>query len=387
MGFTFTDYVRAGFGPGVTAAQVAALNTQYGVQTVDSDTFADGTSVYTLRVPAGGSYTTLEVANAYYLDSLTDWAVPDAYADFFLQSEPSFSLAAPSHGPVVAITVFSGMTIDDPLYPDQWHLNNTGQSGITPDIDIDADLAWGITTGSDSVTAAIVDSGVQDHVDFEAGQRLANGWTAPALGGGDGSPVEGTPHGQQVAGLLAADFNAIGVRGTSDNTRILPITINDEVGFAPVSEIAEGIDIARERGAHLMNHSWGSEVPDFESDDIAAAFERAIEDGRGGKGIVMVAAAGNNGEEVGADFVAFPASLPGVIAVGGVTSENNRGPYSPIVAPAGDRRPDVFAPSSGGLLSVTTMTLGTYTSSFSKTSAASPQVAGIAASSSQLTPN
>jgi hypothetical protein len=107
-GFTITDYVRAGFGPGVTAAQVAALGAQYGVQTVDSDTFADGTSVYTLRVPSSSPLSTLDVANAYYINSLTEWAVPDAYVDFVLHTEPSFSLAAPVHGPVAAPTAYSG---------------------------------------------------------------------------------------------------------------------------------------------------------------------------------------------------------------------------------------------------------------------------------------
>ncbi len=378
MRFTITDYVRAGFGPGVTAAQVSGLNAQYGVQTVDSGTFADGSSVYTLGVPAGAAYSTLEVANAYYTDSLTEWAVPDAYADLSLQSEPSFSLAAPSLSPVMPSASFSGGSIDDPLYPNQWHLENTGQSGITPDVDIDADLAWGITTGSASVTAAIVDSGVEDHMDFEPGQRLANGWTAPALGGGDGSPRKGAVHGQNVAGLAAADFNTIGVRGVSEKTRILPIAIQSDV-FAPFREIAAAIDTARVRGADVMNHSWGTRFPGVYNDDVAAAFERALEDGRGGKGIVMVAAAGNNGETAGPDFIAFPALLPGVIAVGGVTSENNRGPYSPQVFPSGERRADVVAPSSGGLLFVTTITVDDgYTSNFSKTSAAAPQVAGIA---------
>jgi hypothetical protein len=51
----------------------------------------------------------------------------------------------------------------DPLYPQQWHLNNTGQSFGTPDADIDAPEAWQIYTGSSSVKLAIIDSGVENN--------------------------------------------------------------------------------------------------------------------------------------------------------------------------------------------------------------------------------
>src|SRR4051794_11076650 len=60
---------------------------------------------------------------------------------------------------------------NDPLFGSQWNLRNTGQliGGVngTADADIDAPEAWDVTTGSDSVTVAVVDSGVNvDHADI-----------------------------------------------------------------------------------------------------------------------------------------------------------------------------------------------------------------------------
>lgn len=55
----------------------------------------------------------------------------------------------------------STMSSGDTKYPEQWFLNNTGQSGGTPGADIDAPEAWQITTGSSSVKIGIIDTGVE----------------------------------------------------------------------------------------------------------------------------------------------------------------------------------------------------------------------------------
>ena len=62
-------------------------------------------------------------------------------------------------------------TQTDPLYPQQYYLNNTGQFGGTNNIDINAPEAWNITTGNTSVRVVVIDDGVEAHEDM-AGRLL-----------------------------------------------------------------------------------------------------------------------------------------------------------------------------------------------------------------------
>ncbi|MBU0712283.1 S8 family serine peptidase [bacterium] len=136
----------------------------------------------------------------------------------------------------------------DPTYTNQWHLNNTGQGGGTSGVDINAVPGWDVTTGSSSIIVAVVDGGVESHEDFHTVQ-LIPGYTART--GGDGSPAPGNTnwarHGQCVAGISAAAFNTFGVRGVTDNVKIMPIRIGD--AGASFSDIAAAIDTAWTRGA------------------------------------------------------------------------------------------------------------------------------------------
>jgi subtilisin family serine protease len=90
------------------------------------------------------------------------------------------------------------LTPNDPLYPLQWPLNNTGQmypeSGNynhppgTPGSDVNATQAWDITTGSHDVIVAVIDSGVDyTHRDLDD-----NMWVNEAeLNGTDGVDDDG----------------------------------------------------------------------------------------------------------------------------------------------------------------------------------------------------
>jgi subtilisin family serine protease len=63
-------------------------------------------------------------------------------------------------------------TPNDPQYPTEWDLNNTGQTGGTPDADIDAPEAWDTTTGSGRTTVAVIDTGI----DYNHPDLYANVW-------------------------------------------------------------------------------------------------------------------------------------------------------------------------------------------------------------------
>src|SRR5262249_11342585 len=86
-----------------------------------------------------------------------------------LQQDPRVKYAEPNG--VMSMAQFP----NDPTLSRDWGLVNTGQTGGTPDADIDADEAWDITTGSSDVVVAVIDSGV----DYTHPDLAANMWHNP----------------------------------------------------------------------------------------------------------------------------------------------------------------------------------------------------------------
>lgn len=127
---------------------------------------------------------------------------------------------------------------NDPLYPDQYYLNNTGQFGGTAGIDINAPEAWALSVGLSNVRVAVLDDGVEDHEDLAG--RVVQGFT-PLDPNGFGTPVDQSWHGQAVAGIIGATSNNnIGIAGIAQCTEIIPINIF--TGNEEVNDIADGIN-------------------------------------------------------------------------------------------------------------------------------------------------
>src|SRR5262245_939688 len=206
----------------------------------------------------------------------------------------------------------------------QWHLNNTGQQGGTPDADIDAFEAWDTTRGKDTVVIAIVDSGIdQDHPDL-AGKIVgnANFTTSPTV-----DDLWG--HGTHVAGIAAAvTDNATGVAGVCPDCKLLNVKVLDDTANGAWDWVANGIIYAADNGAQVINLSLGGLD---NSATVGAAVDYAW-----GKGAVVVAAAGNNGSSV--PF--YPAAFEKVIAVANTdrndlrhTSSNYGASWVDVAAP------------------------------------------------------
>ena len=113
---------------------------------------------------------------------------------------------------------------NDTYFSSQWALNNTGQGGGQPGVDIGAVDAWNITTGQSAVVVAVIDEGVDlGHEDLIS--RLVPGFDAVDADE-DPSPHSWDGHGTACAGVVAAaGNNAQGVAGVSWNSRIMPIRI------------------------------------------------------------------------------------------------------------------------------------------------------------------
>ncbi len=133
---------------------------------------------------------------------------------------------------------------NDTMFASQWNMNNTGQTGGTPDADIDAPEAWGITTGGltaqgDTIVVAVIDCGADlAHEDLNFWKNYLeipgngidddtngyvddfDGWNAQTQTGNIGS----CNHGTHVSGIIGAIGNNItGVAGVNWNVKIMPV--------------------------------------------------------------------------------------------------------------------------------------------------------------------
>ena len=247
---------------------------------------------------------------------------------------------------------------NDPDYAKQWNFQA-----------IDAPSVWQQTQG-EGVTVAVIDTGVTQVRDLERTELLPGyDFVRDRL---DASDDNG--HGTHVAGTIAQSTNnRYGVAGIVPRARIMPLKVLSAGGAGTVADIAEAVKFAADNGADAINMSLGGGGP-------SELFQEAIDYARA-KGVVIVAAAGNNG--VGR--VSYPARYEGVIGVAAIDAEGQKTPYSnygeeiDLAAPGGWIGGDLG--QAGGILQET-VGPGGEGSAFrylQGTSMAAPHVAGAAA--------
>jgi thermitase len=251
---------------------------------------------------------------------------------------PEVRYAEPNYVASIADTIPS-----DP----NWNL----QYGL---VNIRAPQGWDYSTGSAAVTIAILDSGVDlGHADLAS--KIVPGYD---FVNGDAIPQDDNGHGTHVAGIAAATGNNnIGVTGVSWGARIMPVKVLNAAGGGLFANVAAGIIWAADNGAQVINLSLGGSSP---STVLQDAVNYAY-----GKGVVLVAAAGNTGS----NFVLYPAHYPNVIAVGAVDSANNYAGFSNFGPEL-----DLVAPGT----SIYSTVIGGYGYK-SGTSMSAPYVSGLAA--------
>ncbi len=272
---------------------------------------------------------------------------------------------------------------NDARFGELWGLHNTGQTGGTPDADVDAPEAWNLETGRTNVIVAVIDTGVEyAHEDLaqalwrNPGEIPGNGLDDDGNGYVDdvfginavtdsGDPLDDHGHGTHCAGTLGArGNNGTGVAGVCWAVRIMALKSFDADGHGSDSDAIECIDFAVGMGARVISASWGG-------GEYGQALKDAIE-AAGASGVVFCAAAGNDGANN--DLLPhYPSSydLPGILSVMATDHRDMRASYSCY----GPVSVDLAAPGS----SILSCRLGGGYRLMSGTSMATPHVAGACA--------
>ena len=235
--------------------------------------------------------------------------------------------------------------------------NDTYWSRQWGPINIRAPKGWDLSTGASTVTLAVIDTGV-DLVHSDLATKIVSGYNFIDT---SKPPQDDNGHGTHVAGIAAAiTNNNYGVAGVSWGARIMPLKVLDSSGGGNFFDAANAITWAADHGAKVINMSFGSpNIDPTSSTYMVNAINYAYS-----KGLVMVAAAGNDGKNE--SF--YPAIYNHVISVGATDSTNTRASFSNY-----GPNLDLMAPGVN--------VYSTYLNGFaylSGTSMASPFVAGLA---------
>jgi len=226
--------------------------------------------------------------------------------------------------------------------------------------------AWDITRGA-GVRIAIIDTGIDaTHPDLLG--AVVGGADFSGLGTADGLTPVGPErrHGTMVASLAAGRGNAgvEGVIGSAPEAELLSVSMSFGGGsVSPDEQVASAVRFAVDNGADIISLSLTRNTRDWpESWDRAFSYAAAND-------VVVIAAAGNRGS--GTVAVGAPATMPGVLTVGGVDQDG----LASDTASSQGITIGVMAPSEG----LVGATPGGGYVSWSGTSGATPIVAGIVA--------
>jgi Subtilase family/Fervidolysin N-terminal prodomain len=280
---------------------------------------------------------------------------------------------------------------DDPSYGALWGLDNTGQAvnGLTgtPDADIDAPEAWSVSTGSQSMTVGVIDTGVDyTHPDLAAniwvnqgedcpgcrtdgvdndGNGYVDDWRGWDFKNDDNNPFDDHGHGTHIAGTIGAlGDNGAGVVGVSWTVKIMPLKFLGADGSGDAADAVRAVNYATLMGAKVTNNSWGG---DGFSQALADAIAQAD-----AHGSLFLAAAGNSftNTDVSPNYPSGY-DLPNVLAVAATDQRDARAWFSNY----GRRTVDLGAP---GVNILSTQPGASY-EYLDGTSMATPHVAGAAA--------
>ncbi|AKV67086.1 Alkaline phosphatase [Microcystis panniformis FACHB-1757] len=347
------------FKQGITSAEVAQFRSLFGAVSTQTIKLT-GSEIWNLS----GSLSVEKILAQYGSNPIFEYIEPD----YIL-----------TKGTITPKATFP----NDPSFNQLWGLHNTGQSGGTPDADIDAPEAWDIQTGNPNLVIGVIDTGV----DYNHPDLAGNIWTNPGEIANDGidndgngyvddirgwdfayndnNPSDVQGHGTHVAGTIAGKGNnGVGVTGVAWNAKIMPLKFLNDQGSGSTSNAILAINYATDKGVKLTNNSWGG-----------GGYSQALYDAinaAGQAGALFIAAAGNSSANADINPM-YPAAynLDNIVSVASTTRTDDLSWFSNY----GLNSVDLGAPGSD----IYSLAPGGGYATLSGTSMASPHVAGAAA--------
>ncbi len=252
---------------------------------------------------------------ALYRSAVQLWSVPagkELEIVAALNANPAVVYAEPNYRYHAFDT-----TPDDPHFSKQWAHTK-----------IQSPAAWDITTGSDAITIAIIDTGIDEgHPDLAS--KIVAGYDYVD---NDSNPHDLNGHGTHCAGIAAATTNnSTGIAGSSWGARIMPLRVLDAEGSGLSDDITDAITWAYTHGADVLSLSLGG--PSY-----SASMQNAINAAHAA-GSLVIAAMGNDRTE--GNPTAYPAACGNVMAVAATGPTDTYAYYSQygghcdIAAPGG----------------------------------------------------
>ncbi|MEG2679680.1 MAG: S8 family serine peptidase, partial [Oscillospiraceae bacterium] len=229
--------------------------------------------------------------------------------------------------PDATLTLFDAPVPNDPALSQQWYADSLGISA-----------AWNAGLDGSGVKVAVIDSGLyKEHEDLVGATLTGRNF----LGGSANIPEawdDKLGHGTLVTGLLAARTdNALGVAGLADGVSILSLRCfasetsgSIDSGSGSVSTILKAIGYAMTQNVDVINMSFGGSNAAVLK-PLGEQLKKAAE-----QGILLVAAAGNEGNGV----LQYPAAFPCVTGVGNVKNDGS-------VAHSSQRNSSVYVTAPG----------------------------------------
>ena len=326
------------------------------------------------------SYTIVPGLWLYKYDTSLD--IADVLAEF--HRNPYVVYAEPDY-------VYNIAAQNDPRFPEQWDMENTGQTGGVIDADVNALSMWAIESGDPKVVIAVIDTGVdythQDLVDNLWRNTLeipgdnidndGNGYIDDVYGINailnNGNPMDDNSHGTHVSGTIGAlGNNNLGVVGMAQDVQIVACKFLNASGSGGITAAIRCMQYLADLKSRAnspvniiaSNNSWGGGGASQAMLDAIKTHQRL--------GILFVAASGNSAANTD-NTIFYPAGydVSNVISVAATDNSDRLATFSNY----GRRTVHVAAPGVRILSTVPNQGYAAY----SGTSMASPHVAGLVA--------